>query len=107
MTVPAVTAPAIQFPSPQRIPYPGGCVTEPALYALDYLVKWRADVTVGAQMYPQAEVLPLLRAVLQNPAAYGVTGTDAQIAKARFLDQAGQALEQEGGERAWLEREFA
>ena len=96
----------ITFPSPARIPYPGGCVTEPAFFALDYLVKWRADVSIAGKLYPDTEVLPLLKAVLADPQGYGVTQADAQAAREQFLQQAGQALEQEGGQRAWLEREF-
>ncbi|WP_425147966.1 hypothetical protein [Deinococcus sp.] len=102
-----MTAAAIHFSSPARIPYPGGCVTEPAFFALDYLVKWRANVMIGEQPHPDAEVLTLLKAVIADPESYGVTTADAQAAKAQFLEQAGQALEQEGGQRAWLEREFA
>ena len=101
-----MTHPAIVFPSPARIAYPGGCVTEPAFFALDFLVKWRADVMIGTTLHEDAEVLPLLKAVLSDPQHYGVTGADAQAARERFLQQAGQALEQEGGRRAWLEREF-
>ncbi|GGJ60789.1 hypothetical protein [Deinococcus aquiradiocola] len=100
------TQDAVRFPSPSIVPYRGGCVTEPAFFALDYLVKWRADVTVGGQAFTDVEVLPLLREVLADPARYGVSAADAEAARERFLDQAGQALVQEGGQRAWLEREF-
>ncbi|WP_407539327.1 hypothetical protein Q0M94_14320 [Deinococcus radiomollis] len=96
----------VHFPSPGTLPYKGGCVTEPAFFALDYLVNWKADVTVGGTLHPGAPVLPLLKAVLADPQAYGVSAEDAQAAKGRFLDQAGQALVQEGGQRAWLEKEF-
>ncbi|WP_189087605.1 hypothetical protein [Deinococcus ruber] len=101
-----MTPPAIVVPSPSRIPYPGGCVTEPAFYALDYLLKWRADVTIAGTLHKDTEVLPLLKAVLADPAHYGVTAADAQAARTQFLQQAGQALEQEGGQQAWLEREI-
>lgn len=97
---------AIRFPSPGIAPYKGGCVTEPAFFALDHLVHWRADVTVGEQLHPDTPVLELLKAVLADPQRYGVSAEAARAARDRFLDQAGQALEQEGGQRAWLEREF-
>ncbi|WP_424951800.1 hypothetical protein [Deinococcus sp.] len=100
------TADAISFPSPGIVPYTGGCVTEPAFFALDYLVNWRADVTVGGQLHADTAVLPLLKAIAADPASYGVNAELAQTARDRFLDQAGQALVQEGGQRAWLEREF-
>ncbi|WP_288402416.1 hypothetical protein [uncultured Deinococcus sp.] len=99
--------PAVTFPAPRRIPYPGGCVLEPAPYALDYLLKWPADVTVAGQLHPNTPVFPLLRDLLADPAKYGVTPADAEAARSLFLNVAGQALEQEGGQRAWLEREFA
>jgi hypothetical protein len=99
--------PAVIFPAPRRIPYPGGCVLEPAPYALDYLLKWPANVTVADTVYPDTPVFPLLRDLLADPARYGVSAEDAEAAKTLFLETAGQALEQEGGQRAWLEREFA
>lgn len=97
---------AIRFPSPGVSPYKGGCVTEPAFFALDYLVNWRADVTVDRQLHRGVQVLTLLKAVLADPEAHGVSAEEAQAAKERFLEQAGQALVQEGGQRAWLEKEF-
>ncbi len=97
---------AVRFPSPGIAPYKGGCVTEPAFFALDYLVNWKADVTVGGTLHADTPVLPLLKAVLADPQAYGVSAGDAQAAKERFLDQAGQTLIQEGGQQAWLEKEF-
>ncbi|MFC4452800.1 hypothetical protein [Deinococcus sonorensis] len=100
------TQTAIQFASPTIVPYQGGCVTEPAFFALDYLVNWRADVTVAGVLHPDAPVLPLLKAVLADPQQYRVTPEQAEAARAQFLEQAGQALEQQGGQRAWLEREF-
>ena len=109
MSIPAIpaTAPqAITFPSPGLSPYKGGCVTEPAFFALDYLVHWQADVTVGGQVHREAPVLDLLKQIMADPASYGVSPADAQAARERFLDQAGQTLEQEGGQRAWLEKEF-
>ncbi|KQR08782.1 hypothetical protein [Deinococcus sp. Leaf326] len=99
--------PAVIFPAPRRIPYPGGCVLEPAPYALDYLLKWPADVTVAGTVYPDTPVFPLLRDLLADPARYGVSAEGAEAARTLFLETAGQALEQEGGQRAWLEREFA
>lgn len=96
----------ISFPSPGIVPYKGGCVTEPAFFALDHLVNWKADVTVAGKLYEQTPVLPLLKAILADPAAYHVTASQASAAQARFLEQAGQTLEQEGGQRSWLEKEF-
>jgi hypothetical protein len=96
----------IIFTVPTSIPYKGGCVTEPAFFALDHLVNYRADVTVAGQLYPDARVLDLLRAVLQGPAAYHVSPAEAQAARERFTTQAGQALVQEGGRVEWLEKEF-
>ncbi|WP_034384689.1 hypothetical protein [Deinococcus sp. YIM 77859] len=97
---------AVTFPAPGLIPYPGGCVLEPGPYALDYLLRWRADVTVNGEVYPQTPVFPLLRELLANPAAHGLTAAQAQAARDRFLTLAGQALAAEGGDPAWLAREF-
>lgn len=105
MTTP-VAAHAISFPSPGIVPYKGGCVTEPAFFALDYLANWRADVTVNGKLHPDAPVLALLKAIAADPQSYGVSARQAQAARERFLEQAGQTLEQEGGQRAWLEKEF-
>ena len=96
----------ISFAAPGLVPYLGGCVTEPAFFALDYLVHYRADVTVGGRLYPDAEVLALLKNVLAQPHTYGVTLQAAQAASVRFVEQAGQALEAEGGQVAWLEKEL-
>ncbi|MGI8747759.1 MAG: hypothetical protein ACR2J4_05330, partial [Deinococcus sp.] len=74
----SLPTPAISFPSPSIVPYPGGCVTEPAFFALDYLVKWRSDVTVGGEMHRDTPVLPLLRALLADPAGHGVSLEEAQ-----------------------------
>ena len=104
--IPATTTQAISFPSPGMAPYKGGCVTEPAFFALDYLVHWKADVTVGGRMHKEAPVLDLLKQIAADPASYRVSPAEAQAARERFLDQAGQTLEQEGGKRAWLEKEF-
>lgn len=100
------TPPAITFPAPGRIPYPGGCVLEPGPYALDFLLRWRADVTVAGQVHADTPVFPLLREVLADPARHGVTRGEAEAARDRFLTLAGQALAAEGGDPAWLEREF-
>lgn len=99
-------SPAVSFAGPKRIPYPGGCVTEPAPYALDYLLKWPADVTVAGTLHPDVPVYPLIRQLLADPVAHGVTQADAEAARDLYLTLAGQALEQEGGQRAWLEQEF-
>ncbi|AIZ45669.1 hypothetical protein QR90_12195 [Deinococcus radiopugnans] len=98
--------PAVTFPAPRRIPYPGGCVLEPGPYALDYLLSWPAVLTVNRKPYPEQPVYPLIRELLADPAAHGLTLTEAQAARDRFLELAGQALEAEGGDRRWLEREF-
>ncbi|WP_291428391.1 hypothetical protein [Deinococcus sp.] len=98
--------PAVTFPAPPRIPYPGGCVLEPGPYALDYLLNWRADVTVRGTLHRDTPVYPLLRALLADPAAHGLSAAEAGVARDRFLELAGQALTAEGGQRAWLEREF-
>lgn len=100
-------SPAITFRAPGRIPYPGGCVLEPGPYALDYLLKWRTDVTVAGTLHPDAPVSSLLREVRADPAAHGVTPGEAEEAVGRFLTMAGQALAAEGGDPGWLEREFA
>ncbi|MEF2278044.1 hypothetical protein V3W47_07005 [Deinococcus sp. YIM 134068] len=97
---------AVTFPAPRRIPYPGGCVLEPGPYALDYLLGWRADVTVRGRLHPETPVFPLLRALLADPAAHGLTREEAEAARDRFLTLAGQALAAEGGDPAWLAREF-
>ncbi|WP_272976629.1 hypothetical protein [Deinococcus geothermalis] len=99
--------PAVTFPAPPRIPYPGGCVLEPGPYALDDLLKWPADVTVRDVLYPATPVFPLLRALLANPEAHGLTRAEAEAARDRFLTLAGQALAAEGGDPQWLAREFA
>ncbi|GBF03992.1 hypothetical protein DAERI_010164 [Deinococcus aerius] len=101
------SAPAVSFPAPRRIPYPGGCVLEPGPYALDYLLKWRADVSVNGQLHPDTPVFPLLRELLADPAAHGLTREEAEAARDRFLTLAGQALAAEGGDPAWLAREFS
>ncbi|TSA81144.1 hypothetical protein FNU79_15530 [Deinococcus detaillensis] len=98
--------PMITFPAPASLPYLGGCSSEPAFFALDSLVHYRADMVVGAQHLPQVVVLDTLRAVLADPAAYGVTREAAEEARQSFLELAGQALTAQGGQVAWLEREF-
>ncbi|WP_339096396.1 hypothetical protein WDJ50_03560 [Deinococcus sp. VB142] len=99
--------PAIHFSGPPKIPYPGGCVLEPAPYALEYLLIWPADVTVKGKVYPNKKVFPFLRELLSDPAAYGLTHAEAEAGRDLYLQLAGQALEQEGGQVEWLEREFA
>jgi hypothetical protein len=106
MTGTPSTSLAVTFPAPRRIPYPGGCVLEPGPYALDYLLKWRADVTVRGEIHADTPVFPLLRELLADPAAHGLTRADAEAARDRFLELAGQALAAEGGDPAWLAREF-
>lgn len=101
-----LSPPAVSFRAPGRIPYPGGCVLEPGPYALDFLLKWRTDVTVAGTLHPDAPVFELLREVRADPAAHGVTPGEAGEAAHRFLTLAGQALAAEGGDPAWLAREF-
>ncbi|AAF11347.1 MULTISPECIES: hypothetical protein [Deinococcus] len=98
--------PAVSFSGPRRIPYPGGCVTEPAPYALDYLLKWPADVTVNGEVHHGKPVFPFVQELLADPAAHGLTPAEAGAARDLFVDLAGQALEAEGGKREWLRREF-
>lgn len=98
--------PAVTFPAPRRIPYPGGCVLEPGPYALDYLLRWPAAIRVHGRDLGEQPVYPFLKGLLADPAAHGVTTAEAAAARDRFLDVAGQALEAEGGQRAWLVREF-
>lgn len=97
---------SITFPSIGRIPYGGGCVTEPALFALNYLLTYRADLQVGGQTLPQVPVADTLKDVLARPEHYGVSAAQARDAVERFLAQAGEALEAEGGQRGWLAKEF-
>ncbi|SEJ03820.1 hypothetical protein SAMN04488058_103164 [Deinococcus reticulitermitis] len=99
-------APAVTFPGPPRIPYPGGCVLEPGPYALEYLLIWPADVTVNGEVYANRQVFPFLRELLADPAAFGLSREEAEAARERFLTLAGQALSAEGGDPAWLRREF-
>ncbi|MGX9687289.1 hypothetical protein ACTQ9L_09090 [Deinococcus wulumuqiensis] len=98
--------PAVSFSGPKRIPYLGGCVTEPAPYALEYLLKWPADVTVRGEIHPNKQVFAFVRELLADPAAHGLTLADAEAARDLFVELAGQALEAEGGDREWLRREF-
>ncbi len=79
---------------------------EPAPYALEYLLSWLADVTVNGQVMKNQPVFPLIRKMLAHPEEFGITPHDAQQARALFLEQAGQALEEEGGRREWLEKEL-
>ena len=79
---------------------------EPGPYALDYLLGWRADVTVRGTVHPDTPVFPLLRDLLTDPAAHGLTREEVRAARDRFLELAGQALAAEGGDPAWLTREF-
>ena len=67
--------PAVQFSGPKRIPYPGGCVLEPARYALEYLLIWPADVTVAGKVYPNRKVYEFVRELLADlPALRGTAG---------------------------------
>ena len=96
----------VVFPAPPNPRYPGGCTLEPAAFALDFLVHWRADVRVGPVVHQDVVVLDVLRDVTRDPLKFGVTAEAARAAKERFLEWAGQVLEREGGDVRWLEREF-
>ncbi|MFC4636875.1 hypothetical protein [Deinococcus hohokamensis] len=102
-----MSSPAVTFAGPRRIPYPGGCVLEPGPYALDYLLRWTTDVTVAGVVHSNAAVFPLIRQLLTDPAAHGLRPEQAAQARDLFLQLAGQALAQEGGDPAWLAREFS
>lgn len=102
-----MSEPSVSFLSPKKIPYPGGCVLEPAPYALDYLLRWPADITVNGTVHPDEPVYPFIRALLADPERYGVTREVAEAARDRYLSLAGQALSAEGGDPAWLEKEFS
>lgn len=97
---------SIIIPALGRVPYGGGCVTEPAFFALNYLVHWRADLTIAGQVYASVPVLDTLRDVLARPEHYGVTRGEALAAREQFLAQAGQALAAEGGQADWLVKEW-
>ena len=81
-------------------------MTEPAPYALDYLLKWPADVTVNGEVHHGKPVFPFVQELLADPAAHGLTPAEAGAARDLFVDLAGQALEAEGGKREWLRRQF-
>ncbi|MDO4264119.1 MAG: hypothetical protein Q4C67_07965 [Deinococcus sp.] len=97
----------ISFPSLPAVPVPRSCSLDPALYALDWVLHWSADIDVAGQLHPATPVFALLRRILHDPAAYGVSPAEAQAAAERFTAQAAAALEAEGGRREWLEREFS
>lgn len=98
---------AVTFSGPKRIPYPGGCVLEPAPYALEYLLKWPTDITVKGEVLKNQKVFPFIRALLADPGKYGLSAEEAAEARDLFVRLAGEALEQEGGQRQWLEKELA
>lgn len=102
-----MTEPAVSFPGPPKIPYPGGCVLEPAPYALEYLLIWPADISVKGKVYANQKVFPFIKELLADPAKYGITAQESQAARDQYLNLAGQALEAEGGRIEWLEREFS
>ncbi|CAM3180014.1 hypothetical protein DEDE109153_01525 [Deinococcus deserti] len=79
---------------------------EPGPYALDYLLRWTADVTINGQLHADVPVFPLIRQLLSDPALYSLSPGQAQEARDLYLRLAGEALRQEGGNPAWLEREF-
>lgn len=101
-----MTTRAVDFSGPKQIPYPGGCVLEPAPYALEYLLIWPTDITVNGKVYANQKVFPFIQELLADPAQYGITAQEAEAARDQYLELAGQALEQEGGRREWLEKEF-
>ncbi|GHG00181.1 hypothetical protein GCM10017783_10370 [Deinococcus piscis] len=103
---PAQDAGRITFPSLPAVPVPRSCSLDPALYALDWVLNWAADVNVAGQPHAAVPVFPLLRRIRHDPATYGVSPAEAQAAAERFMAEATAALEAEGGRREWLEREF-
>lgn len=100
------TGSAVVVPAPPQPRYPGGCSLEPAPFTLDFLVNWRADVGVNGVIHEGVVVLEFLRALLRAPESYGISPETAGHARERFLELAAPLLEQQGGQRAWLEREF-
>ncbi len=101
-----MTQPAVFFSGPKRIPYLGGCVTEPAPYALEYLLKWPADITVKGKVYENKPVFSFVQELLKEPATYDLTPAEAEAARDLYLDLAGQTLKAEGGNPDWLLKEF-
>ncbi|GGK20896.1 hypothetical protein GCM10008955_12920 [Deinococcus malanensis] len=79
---------------------------EPGPFALDYLLSWPEDVTINGQLHAGVPVYPLIRQLLADPESHGLTPAQAEEARALYLRLAGEALRQEGGDPAWLEREF-
>ena len=96
----------IRFPSLPASVIPRACSLDAALYTLETILSWQADVEIAGQLYPQATVFDLLRRVRHDPAAYGVSAAEAQAAADRFTEQVAPALEAEGGQREWLVREW-
>ncbi|WP_261663885.1 hypothetical protein [Deinococcus sp. Marseille-Q6407] len=102
-----MSADRITFPSLPGVLAPGSCGLDPALYTLEWILGWEAEVEVAGRHFAAAPVFALLREVLRDPAAYSVSADEARTAADRFLAQAGAALEVAGGRREWLEREFS
>lgn len=98
---------SVEFSGPRQIPYPGGCVLEPGRYALEYLLKWATEIRIGDRVYPDEPVFAFLQRLRAAPEEFGVTPQAAQQAVTRYLELAGQALVAEGGDAAWLAKEFA
>lgn len=99
-------SPSIRFPSLPASAIPRACSLDSALYTLQMILDWQADVEVAGTTHSQVGVFELLRRVLHDPAAYGVSAAEAQAAANRFTEQVAPALEAEGGRREWLEREW-
>ncbi|MFC6591134.1 hypothetical protein ACFP81_03210 [Deinococcus lacus] len=98
---------AVAFGSPPLIPFPGGCSLERAPYALDWLLSWRADLTVHGVPQGKVCIYEWVKGALENPPAAGLTPQQATEARNLFLARTAPALEAEGGQRLWLERELA
>lgn len=98
---------SIRFPSLPAAAIPRSCSLDAALYTLQLILEWQADVEVAGQLYSHVSVFALLRRVWHDPAAYGVTAAEAQAAADRFIEQVSPVLESQGGRQEWLEREWA
>ncbi|MFC6617493.1 hypothetical protein [Deinococcus radiophilus] len=96
----------VAWPSIPPLDTPRSCTLDPALYALDWLVRWTVPVQFPDRTVTDTPVLEVLRDALRDPQSYGLSAEQAQAAAERFLGQATPILETEGGQRAWLEREL-
>lgn len=89
----------ILLPNVPRSPFAGSCFLEPAQYALHFFTElWHGTMVVDGETWSDVPVCATLRSLQAHP--------DYGVAKAYFLTQVGQALEQEGGNSQWLETEL-